>query len=35
MEQIPFRLLEVDLTSEKSRVIDVTEDVKKFLVFSV
>ena len=31
MEQIPFRLLEVDLTNETSRVINVTEDVKKYL----
>ncbi|MFC2021348.1 aldehyde ferredoxin oxidoreductase N-terminal domain-containing protein [Chloroflexota bacterium] len=31
MTEIKFSLLEVDLTSETSRVVDVTEDVKKYL----
>ena len=31
MKEIKFNLLEVDLTSETSRVVDVTEDVKKYL----
>lgn len=31
MNEIKFNLLEVDLTRETSRVIDVTEDVKKYL----
>ncbi|MFC1816755.1 aldehyde ferredoxin oxidoreductase N-terminal domain-containing protein [Thermodesulfobacteriota bacterium] len=31
MSEIEFRLLEVDLTKETSRVLDVTEDVKKYL----
>jgi aldehyde:ferredoxin oxidoreductase len=31
MAEIKFSLLEVDLTSETSRVVDVTEEVKKYL----
>ncbi|MBI4283829.1 MAG: hypothetical protein HY663_05100 [Chloroflexi bacterium] len=31
MAEIKFNLLEVDLTRETSRVVDVTEDVKKYL----
>ncbi len=31
MNEIGFRLLEVDLTQETSRVVDVTEDVRKYL----
>ena len=31
MSEIKFSLLEVDLTRETSRVVDVTEDVKKYL----
>ena len=31
MAEIKFNLLEVDLTKGTSRVIDVTEDVKKYL----
>lgn len=31
MSEVKFSLLEVDLTRETSRVIDVTEDVKKYL----
>ncbi|MBI4282889.1 MAG: hypothetical protein HY663_00290 [Chloroflexi bacterium] len=31
MTEIKFNLLEVDLTQETSRVVDVTEDVKKYL----
>jgi len=31
MTEIKFSMLEVDLTGETSRVIDVTEDVKKYL----
>jgi len=31
MAEIEFKLLEVDLTHETSRVVDVTEDVKKYL----
>ena len=31
MAEIKFQLLEVDLTHETSRVLDVTEDVKKYL----
>ncbi len=31
MTEITFSLLEVDLTKETSRVVDVTEDVKKYL----
>ena len=31
MADTTFHLLEVDLTTEKSRVIDVTEDIKKYL----
>lgn len=31
MAEIRFRMLEVDLTSETSRKVDVTEDVKKYL----
>lgn len=31
MAEIEFKLLEVDLTRETSRVVDVTEDVKKYL----
>ena len=31
MSEIPMRLLEVDLTSRESRVIDVTKDVRMYL----
>jgi aldehyde:ferredoxin oxidoreductase len=31
MSEIKFNMLEVDLTTELSRVVDVTEDVKKYL----
>ncbi|MBW1791832.1 MAG: hypothetical protein JRJ14_06140, partial [Deltaproteobacteria bacterium] len=31
MHEIKFRMLEVDLTLETSRIVDVTEDVKKYL----
>ena len=31
MTEIKFSMLEVDLTSETNRVVDVTEDVKKYL----
>jgi aldehyde:ferredoxin oxidoreductase len=31
MAEIIFRMLEVDLTSETSRIVDVTENVKKYL----
>lgn len=31
MSEIKFSLLEVDLTKETSRVVDVTEDIKKYL----
>ncbi|MBI4296937.1 MAG: hypothetical protein HY676_00210 [Chloroflexi bacterium] len=31
MSEVNFKLLEVDLTKETSRVLDVTEDVKKYL----
>ena len=31
MNEIKFSLLEVDWTQETSRVVDVTEDVKKYL----
>ena len=31
MAEITFHLLEVDLTVEESRVVDVTEDMKKYL----
>jgi aldehyde:ferredoxin oxidoreductase len=31
MSEIKFSMLEVDLTSETSRVVDVTDDVKKYL----
>ena len=31
MPEITFTLLEVDLTSETSRAVDVTEDVKRYL----
>ncbi len=31
MSEVAFRLLEVDLTRETSRTVDVTEDVKKYL----
>ena len=31
MAEIEFKLLEVDLTQGTSRVVDVTEDVKKYL----
>ena len=32
MAEIKFSMLEVDLTNETSRVIDVTKDVKKYFV---
>ncbi|MFH0846712.1 MAG: aldehyde ferredoxin oxidoreductase N-terminal domain-containing protein [Chloroflexota bacterium] len=31
MSEVKFKLLEVDLTNETSRAVDVTEDVKKYL----
>ena len=31
MSEIKFNMLEVDLAKETSRVVDVTEDVKKYL----
>ena len=31
MAEIRFKLLEVDLTEQTSRVVDVTEDVRKYL----
>src|SRR4030042_3491684 len=31
MSEVQFSMLEVDLTQETSRVVDVTEDVKKYL----
>ncbi len=31
MAEIKFNLLEVDLTQRTSRVVDVTEDVRKYL----